>query len=197
MILGTAAYMAPEQARGKPVDKRADIWAFGVVLYEMLTGERLFKGETFPTRCIEVIKEEPNWERVPAKVRRFAADAAWKRTRRSGCGTSAIWRLLLGQTQRDRPDARPGAQPRRLRWLWPGFARRLFAARPPSLAFIHFRERLPLLSSSVFRSCRPRKDAFRHLPGAFAGRAAAGLYRLPVSWLVRSGSDVDSAGRGR
>jgi serine/threonine protein kinase len=71
MILGTAAYMSPEQARGKPVDKRADIWAFGVVLYEMLTGQRLFKGETITDVLAAVVKEEPDLTRVPAKVRRL------------------------------------------------------------------------------------------------------------------------------
>jgi serine/threonine-protein kinase len=68
MILGTAAYMSPEQARGTAVDKRADIWAFGVVLYEMLTGKPLFQGETVSDTLAAVIKEEPDWTRVPAKV---------------------------------------------------------------------------------------------------------------------------------
>src|ERR1700680_3338043 len=71
MILGTAAYMAPEQAKGKQVDKRADIWAFGVVLYEMLTGRKLFLGETVTDTLAAVIKEEPAWDRVPEKGRRL------------------------------------------------------------------------------------------------------------------------------
>src|SRR6202142_4082710 len=71
MILGTAGYMSPEQARGKPVDKRADIWAFGVVLFEMLTGKPLFAGETISDTLAAVIKEEPDWTRVPVKVRRL------------------------------------------------------------------------------------------------------------------------------
>jgi serine/threonine-protein kinase len=66
MILGTAAYMSPEQARGKPVDRRADIWAFGVVLYEMLTGQALFaSGETLPDTIAAVMTREPDWNVLP------------------------------------------------------------------------------------------------------------------------------------
>jgi len=71
MILGTAGYMSPEQARGKDVDKRADIFAFGVVLYEMLTAERLFAGETVSDTLAAVIRAEPDLTRVPVKVRRL------------------------------------------------------------------------------------------------------------------------------
>jgi serine/threonine protein kinase/Tol biopolymer transport system component len=66
VILGTAAYMSPEQARGKAVDKRADIWAFGVVLFEMLTGRRLFAGETVSDILAAVLKEEPPWGALPS-----------------------------------------------------------------------------------------------------------------------------------
>jgi Tol biopolymer transport system component len=71
VILGTAAYMAPEQARGKPVDKRADIWAFGVVLYEMITGRRLFQGEELTEILANVVKEQPDLRAVPVRVRRL------------------------------------------------------------------------------------------------------------------------------
>jgi Tol biopolymer transport system component len=66
MILGTAAYMAPEQARGAAVDKRADIWAFGVLLYEMLSGERLFEGESVVDTLSAVMRQEIDLGRLPA-----------------------------------------------------------------------------------------------------------------------------------
>ncbi len=68
MILGTAGYMSPEQARGKTVDKRADIWAFGAVLFEMLTGRRAFPGEDITDTLAAVVRSEPDWSLVPGTV---------------------------------------------------------------------------------------------------------------------------------
>jgi Tol biopolymer transport system component len=68
IILGTAAYMSPEQARGAPVDKRTDLWAFGVVLYEMLTGTHLFEGSTVSDTLASVLMTEPDWNALPATV---------------------------------------------------------------------------------------------------------------------------------
>jgi serine/threonine protein kinase len=71
MILGTAPYMSPEQARGRAVDKRADIWAFGVVLHEMVTGKRPFQGEDLTEILASVVKERPDLSAVPAHLRRL------------------------------------------------------------------------------------------------------------------------------
>ena len=82
VILGTAAYMSPEQARGKPVDKRADIFAFGAVLYELLTGKRVFEGETVTDTLAKVLEGEPNWKALPkntpTRIRELMADCLEK-----------------------------------------------------------------------------------------------------------------------
>jgi serine/threonine-protein kinase len=114
LILGTAAYMAPEQARGKRVDKRADIWAFGVVVWEMLTGERLFKGESTAEVLGKVLEQEIDLGRVPEKFRNLLARCLDRnvKNRLRDIGEA---RFLL--------DTRPTLQPSmHLRWLWPAVA---------------------------------------------------------------------------
>src|SRR5215472_8576139 len=69
LVVGTAAYMSPEQARGEDVDRRADTWAFGVVLYELLTGKQSFAGPTIPDTLVAVLKTEPDLSAVSAQVR--------------------------------------------------------------------------------------------------------------------------------
>jgi serine/threonine-protein kinase len=74
VILGTAAYMSPEQARGKPVDKRVDIWAFGVLLFELLAGQRPFSGAEVSDTLASILKEEPGWALLPAGTPRRLSD---------------------------------------------------------------------------------------------------------------------------
>ena len=68
VLLGTAAYMSPEQAKGRPVDRRTDVWAFGCVLYEMLTGKRAFEGETVTDVLAAVVRAEPEWSQLPTST---------------------------------------------------------------------------------------------------------------------------------
>jgi hypothetical protein len=116
VILGTAAYMSPEQARGKPVDRRADMWAFGCVLYEMLTGRRAFGGETLTDTLAAVINHEPEWERLPngtpTATRRLLRRCLEKRmTHRVRDAADARLELL----ESDEPTA-ASTGPRRNRW---------------------------------------------------------------------------------
>ncbi len=68
VLLGTAAYMSPEQAKGRPADKRSDVWAFGCVFYEMLTGQRAFADDDISETLAAVLKSEPDWSRVPSDI---------------------------------------------------------------------------------------------------------------------------------
>jgi eukaryotic-like serine/threonine-protein kinase len=70
VLLGTAAYMPPEQAKGNPVDKRADLWSFGCVLFEMITGNRPFHGETISHVLAKIIERDPDWNALPARTPR-------------------------------------------------------------------------------------------------------------------------------
>ncbi len=115
VILGTAAYMSPEQARGKAVDRRADIWAFGCVLYEMLTGTRAFAGEETSDVLASLLVRDPNWDAAPASIvgllKRCLEKDPKKRLRHIG-----DWELLIEQLpDRTIEPARRGARA----WMWP------------------------------------------------------------------------------
>ena len=122
MILGTAAYMAPEQARGKPVDRRADIWAFGVVLFEMLSGRRLFAGETVSDVLAAVLTRSPDWQALPAgtpaSVRRLLARCLESDPRRRLRDIGDA-RWDLDATPEATASLAPAHEPRRLRQALP------------------------------------------------------------------------------
>jgi Tol biopolymer transport system component/predicted Ser/Thr protein kinase len=137
MILGTAAYMAPEQARGKEnVDKRADIWAFGVVLYELLTGKRLFQGEDVGHTLAAVIMQEPDLSCAPAQVvpllKRCLEKDPKKRLRDIG-----DMELLLAAGPVATAPTTLSRMPR-LGWMWPTAAG-LLALAAVALGFVSYR----------------------------------------------------------
>ncbi len=104
LILGTAAYMAPEQAKGKPADRRADIWALGCVLFEMLTGQRAFAGETLSDVLVRVIEHEPDWQalpvRTPPAIRRLLHRCFEKDPRRR-LDSAAVARIEIDEAARE------------------------------------------------------------------------------------------------
>ncbi len=180
MILGTTAYMAPEQARGKPVDKRADIWAFGVVLYELLTGGRLHQGETVSDTLASVLKEEPKWDKVPANfrglLRRCLERDPKKRLRDIGDAMP-----LVG----DAPQAE-AARPSKLPWA----VAAVFALAALAVAAWHLREKPPATPAARFQIRLPEKVVFTS-SGAFTlspdgqhvAFSAVGADNVPRVWI--------------
>ena len=118
VILGTAAYMSPEQARGRAVDKRADIWAFGVVLYEMLTARRPFGGETVSEILAAVIKDEPDWKALPAGLPAAVAGVLRRCLVKDppGGSTTSPTRASCSRTKAVEPERRAPAPARAPRW---------------------------------------------------------------------------------
>ncbi len=144
MIMGTAAYMSPEQAAGKPVDKRSDIWSFGVVLWEMLTGTRLFDGETISHTLADVLKGDIDFGElpptIPVSIRSLLKRCLDRnvKTRLQAIGEARVAIQRVGQE----PEAvaiPAASRSKHSRWLWPSIAAFMLLALMP-VNILHFRE---------------------------------------------------------
>ena len=153
LILGTAAYMSPEQTRGKSVGPRTDIWAFGVVLYEMLTGRRPFRGEDLAELVAAILREQPDFSSVPHQFRRLL-EACLQKDPRKRLQAIGDWKLALNDRKEPTSKPRPtswGA------WLLAGLAT-LAAATAGAM---HFREKPPPIPASIsFQIAQPSNIAF-------------------------------------
>ncbi len=153
VILGTAGYMSPEQARGRPVDKRADVWAFGVVLWEMLTGRKLFDGETVSDTLAAVLRAEPDPSQLPggtpAGLRRLLAHCL-ARDRRRRLHDVADVRILIDELSEEPPPVEAVVAPARRTWTtWLGWTMAVVAMG--FAASLMWRGRVPRAAPAVTR----------------------------------------------
>jgi eukaryotic-like serine/threonine-protein kinase len=184
VILGTAAYMAPEQAKGKTIDKRVDIWAFGVVLYELLTGEKLFQGEDVSDTLAQVLTRAPDLSKAPAQTRKLLRRCLERdpKKRLRDIGNAAA--LLEEPGAAAPPATRPRAG-------WPWGAAAALALALAAAIWAPWRERPPAPPMNRFVILPPEKASFVAEPASQAispdGRKvvfAASLPGQPASlWL--------------
>jgi eukaryotic-like serine/threonine-protein kinase len=158
VLLGTAAYMSPEQAKAKPVDRRADIWAFGCVLYEMLTGKQAFTGETVTESLAAVIMKDADWSLLPAttpmRVRVLLQRCLQKdpKERLQAIGDA---RIALNEVLSGAPDLAPVGRAEAAVSLWrralPWALFAVMTAVALTLAFVHFGEKPHASAAAVQR----------------------------------------------
>jgi Tol biopolymer transport system component len=178
-IMGTAGYMSPEQASGKPVDRRADIWSFGVVLWEMLTGKRLFEGETISHTLAAVLTQNQDLQQVPVKARRLLQSCLQKDAKRR-LQAMGDWWLLVDETPREtEPAARsklPWAVAAALAIVAAGFAA-LWLRPAPLPEVVRFEVNAPSGSTLPLGTPAPSPDG-RTL--AYTVRGQDGIVRIHV-----------------
>jgi serine/threonine protein kinase len=187
LVVGTAAYMPPEQARGKLVDKRADIWAFGVILYEMLTGERPFAGETVSDTLIEVATKEPTWEPIPAQVRRLLRRCLEKDPKRRLRDIGDAWFWL-----EDAPSEEALTSPTKLgRWRLPAALAAIACLIAAAFAAGYYTRQLPDARVVRFSFAPPFKTHAVNLAVSPDGTriASSGIDEDHHLWL----SSIDSS----
>ena len=209
VILGTAAYMSPEQARGRTVDKRTDIWAFGAVLYEMLTGARAFEGENVTDTLASVVKSTPNWTALPADAPSAVVTLVQRcleKDRQKRIGDIAVARFLLAdpatlEVSPTPPAPRSMSERRTWRQAWPWVFAALLAGavagwflprQPPGAPpVMHLQMSVPPAERLVgsIASVRPSRTAMAITPDGrtvvFAG-TRGGVTQLYVRALDRS-----------
>ena len=166
VILGTAGYMSPEQARGHEADKRADIWSFGVVLYEMLTGRQIFVGPTVSDTLAAVLMREPDWSLLPPDtppaLHRLLRRCL-ERERRQRLPDIAVARMELDDALRGGPAESPvaAASPKADGWLrWWSGAATVVALAALAVAAMHFRETPAPPDPLRFQIPAPEKTQF-------------------------------------
>src|SRR5262245_35230881 len=164
VILGTAAYMAPEQARGKIVDRRADIWSFGVLFYELLTGKQLFQGEDLTEILASIVKDQPDLGAVPERVRKLLEACLQKDPKKRLQSIGDVQYLL---------EHEPAAVvPPRLTMLFAAIATFLLVALG-TVSFFHLREQAPERAVVRFQISPPEKNVFGSLALSPDGRRLA------------------------
>jgi len=193
IILGTAAYMAPEQARGRPVDQRADIWAFGVLVHEWLTGRPLFKGADVGETLAAVIKDAPSWDGIPPRMLPLLQACLEKDPSKRLRDIGDAWRLVeAGAAVADARVSTAPANPRGSSWPWALAAG--LAVALGALAWLHLAEAPATPLREVrFQVAAPRQlVGFRMSPdGQTLAFVATGEGRTSRGLFVRRFDSLD------